>query len=96
MRDILLTESQRAMVGARLLGQFTEAAKGRQQEHGGTAPGKAKTLRANLPEVKEDRRARDDAAAQVNVLPRSRNVSANRGKPNERDTRGNKEFLVQP
>jgi N6-adenosine-specific RNA methylase IME4/ParB-like chromosome segregation protein Spo0J len=60
-----LNEGQRAMIGARLEPFYAEEAKQR-QAHGTTAPGK--TLVANLPEAS---RARDDAARDVNVSPRS-------------------------
>lgn len=47
-----LTPSQLAMVGARAREIYDREAKDRQKAHGGTAPGKSKTLPANLPEVK--------------------------------------------
>lgn len=47
-----LSTSQRAMVAGKLIGYYAAAAKERQREHGGTAPGKA-SLSANLHEVIE-------------------------------------------
>lgn len=64
-----LTEAQRAMVGARMKKMFAPAAKERQREHGKTAPGKAKTVDANLHQV--NGRAHEQAAKSVNVSPRS-------------------------
>lgn len=48
---------------------YAEAAKKRQQEHGWTAPGKPKSLVADLPEV-SDNRARDQAAKAVGASGR--------------------------
>jgi hypothetical protein len=53
------------MVGGRARKWYGQAAKERQKEHGRTAPGKQKTLPANLPEVKGD--ARDQPAKEVRV-----------------------------
>ncbi len=67
-----LDTSQRAMVGARaekLRARFKEEAKERQKEHGGTAPGKAKSLQAGLPEVKVQ--SRDQLAEVVGVSGRT-------------------------
>lgn len=52
------------MVGARIKEMFEEAAKDRQREHGGTAPGR-KTLQANLPEV--NRRARERQGTRTDI-----------------------------
>ena len=62
-----LSESQRAMVGARVLPMFEERAKERQATStGGSDP----QLVANLPQA-APAKARDQAAALVNVSPRS-------------------------
>ena len=55
---------------AKLLEPYEEAAKERQKEHGKTAPGKAKTLVATLPEVNKER-ARDEVAKEVGISGRS-------------------------
>jgi len=60
-----LTPGQRAMVGARARKWYDEEAKRRQQQHASTAPGKRKTLPANLPEVNGD--ARDQIGKVVGV-----------------------------
>ena len=59
--------SQRAMAAARAKPHYAAEAKKRQRDHGNTAPGREKTLRAELPEVKGGRRARDDAAKAFSV-----------------------------
>jgi hypothetical protein len=66
-----LDESQRAMVGARAKPMFEEEARARQAQAGGDR--RTEALRANLPEAVQQHtgRARDKAAAQVNVSPRS-------------------------
>lgn len=46
-----LNDSQRKMSAARALAFFEAEAKERQREHGGTAPGKPRTLEANRPQV---------------------------------------------
>jgi len=61
-----LSESQRAMVGARVKERYVKLAKERQKEHRGTAPGRGKTLPANLPEVTPGD-ARDQAGKAVGV-----------------------------
>jgi hypothetical protein len=81
-----LTDSQRAMVGARSKPLFEEEAKARQVAAGGDKKSEhAKSLRANLPEAgfvddvlggllhvkPANRQSRDDAANTVNVSPRS-------------------------
>jgi ParB-like chromosome segregation protein Spo0J len=66
-----LTVSQRSACAAEALPLFEAEAKARQQEHGGTAPGRTATLPAKLPEVFSD--ARDDAGAAFGVS--GRNVS---------------------
>ncbi|MEK7180485.1 MAG: ParB N-terminal domain-containing protein [Patescibacteria group bacterium] len=68
-----LTESQRALIGARIKEHYEAEAAQRRRDHAGTSPGNParKTLRANLPEVKDRGRARDHAAAVVRVSPRS-------------------------
>lgn len=55
-----LTESQRAMVAARVKDLFAGAAKARQREHGGTAPGRLGTLSPNLGQVSAGERDRPD------------------------------------
>jgi len=69
-----LDTSQRGMVAHKLVGYHAAAAKERQREHGGTAPGKA-SLPANLREVieapKHERTATAEAARQLNVSPRT-------------------------
>ena len=62
-----LDESQRAMIGARVEPMLAEEAKKRQSAAGGAHPG---PLPANLPEASKGE-ARAQAAAQVNVSPRS-------------------------
>jgi hypothetical protein len=47
---------------------YAVPAKERQKQHGGTAPGRSRTLPANLPEV-SDGEARSRAAADMNVSP---------------------------
>lgn len=64
-----LTESQRAMAAARARGFYEELAKERQQSHGGTAPGKSKTVPENLPEVSGD--SRDQAGKDFGVSGKS-------------------------
>jgi hypothetical protein len=49
-----LNDSQRKMAAARALPFFEAEAKRRQREHGGTAPGRPKTLVADLPEVLDE------------------------------------------
>ncbi len=63
-----LDESQRAMLAARLKDVFAHAAKDRQKQHGGTAPGRPKdeTLVSDLTQVNAGR-AREQAAAAMNV-----------------------------
>jgi ParB-like chromosome segregation protein Spo0J len=63
-----LDVSQRAMVAGRLRSMFDDEAKGRQQKHGNTAPGKPKTLVESLPPVKK---ARDAAGDALNVSGKS-------------------------
>ena len=43
----------------------TQRAKQRQKEHGGTAPGKTKTLKENFPEVLDKGQTRDKLAERV-------------------------------
>lgn len=59
-----LTPSQRAAVGVDMLPMLEEEAKRRQREHGGTAPGKSKSLPEFFPEVIEPE-SREQAAALV-------------------------------
>lgn len=67
-----LDESQRGMAGARALPLFEAEAKERQKEHGGTAPGKKKTLSAARPQVKKGTgKAASHAAKAVNASGRS-------------------------
>jgi ParB family chromosome partitioning protein len=62
--------SQRAMVGARMLPMFAEEAKARQRQ-AGEQHGRGQVV-ANLPEaMPEGSRAREDAAAAVQVSPRT-------------------------
>jgi hypothetical protein len=66
-----LNESQRAAVAVKLKKLYAGEAKQRQVEHGHTAPGRGKTLSANLREVNEQpRKASQDAAKKLNVSPR--------------------------
>ena len=65
-----LTEAQRSMVAGEIKKVYSKQAKERQKEHGGTAPGKKKTLPENLPEVNKGD-ARDKAAEALNVSGRS-------------------------
>lgn len=60
-----LDQSQKSLVGAASREWYDRQAKERQKDHGKTAPGKGKTLPANLPEVNGD--ARDQAAKAVGV-----------------------------
>ncbi|MCE9555921.1 MAG: ParB N-terminal domain-containing protein [Planctomycetes bacterium] len=69
-----LTDSQRAMIGAKALEIFKQQAKARQKQHGQTAPGKKKTLPANVPGVSGD--ARDAAGAAVKVSGKSIDAAA--------------------
>jgi hypothetical protein len=63
--------SVRAAVAVELEPYFAEDAKRRQKQHGGTAPGKPKTLPENVPEVKKgDGDARKAAAVSVGVNDR--------------------------
>lgn len=62
-----LSISQRAMVAARVREVYEKAAKERQRTHGGTAPGRPKTLVADLPQVNTSRKARDEAGKSLNV-----------------------------
>jgi len=79
-----LSESQRALAGARVMDLFKQEASDRQQagrsSGAKTTNSKGERLRANLPASADggeasgresERRARDDAAAAVNVSPRS-------------------------
>lgn len=65
-----LSPTQLAMVGARAREYYDAQAKERQKAHGNTAPGKAKSLPVNLPEVKNGD-ARDHAAKAVGVSGKS-------------------------
>ena len=60
-----LSVSQRAMVGNRARAMYEEQAKERQKEHGGTAPGKSKTLVKKSTQVSG--KSRDQAGAAVGV-----------------------------
>ena len=62
-----LTASQRACVATDMLPWLEKESKERQREHGGTAPGKARTLPEKLPEVKGE--SREKAAKAVSVNP---------------------------
>lgn len=64
-----MNASQRALVAVALEALAATDAKGRQRDHGGTAPGKRKSLVAQMPQV-IPRKARDDAAAVHGVSPR--------------------------
>ena len=55
------------MVGARVKDHYVKLAKERQQVHGGTAPGREKTLVENLPQVFDAGKARDQAGKAVGV-----------------------------
>lgn len=79
-----LTTSQRGMVGAKLLPHLEQEAQERQRQAGRTSGrGRPKKVRADLPEANQgpiaepadpplgEHRARDDAAAIVNVSPRT-------------------------
>ena len=61
-----LSESQRAMVGARLKGQYEDAAKKRKR-----GKGRGKLEVANLPPQNGDGKARDEAGKAVKVSGRS-------------------------
>ncbi len=66
-----LDDSQRAMIGAKLEPLFAEQAKRRQAENARRNQPQADSLKvANLPPI-ETSKARDEAAAAVNVSPRS-------------------------
>lgn len=66
-----LTDAQRVKLALRLRPHLEEKAKERQQEHGGTAPGKS--LKANLPEVIKSPapQVRDQIAALAGVSART-------------------------
>ena len=64
-----MSESQRAMVGATLKPMYEVEARARMLAAQNNAAGEA--ARANLPEQADAGRARDQAAAAVNVSPRS-------------------------
>ncbi len=64
-----LTPSQRALAAARVREIYDQRAKERQQAHGNTAPGKKKSLQADLPEVIGQ--ARDEVARVFQVSGRS-------------------------
>jgi hypothetical protein len=67
-----LTESQRAMVGARIKPLFEEEKRKRQKEMAGTRPNQNQDLEANLPQGRERApQSRDEAAKVVNVGPRT-------------------------
>lgn len=66
LKRLHLTASQKAAIATNLLQKFQEEAKERQKEHAGTAPGKSKTLRETLPEVKKGQ-ARDKAGETLGV-----------------------------
>ncbi len=67
-----LTPSQQSMVAARAEDVYVEAAKERQKDHAGTAPGKPKSLAANLQQVIPDSgTALEQAAKAVGVSARS-------------------------
>lgn len=66
-----LTESQRAMIGAKLLEYHRGAAKERLQATWAKPGQQVPQAPANLPEPKERGEAREAAAASVNVSPRS-------------------------
>jgi hypothetical protein len=57
-----LGSSQRAAVAAEMLPLLEAEAKQRQRQHGGTAPGRAKTLGQKVAQVKDDCRAAQQAA----------------------------------
>jgi phage N-6-adenine-methyltransferase len=66
-----LSTSQRAMVAAKLLGYYAAEAKERHRE-GSRAGGMGGKVLANLPEPSDEpRNARDDAARDLNVSPRT-------------------------
>jgi phage N-6-adenine-methyltransferase len=66
-----LSTSQRAMVAAKLLGYYASEAKERHRE-GSRAGGMGGKVLANLPEPSDEpRNARDDAARDLNVSPRT-------------------------
>ena len=66
-----MNKSQLGAIGAELEPFFAKDAKKRQKEHGGTAPGKAKSLGAILPQViavpKREPKATEEAAKSVGV-----------------------------
>ncbi len=64
-----LNESQRSMVAAVLLEPFEKEAKEEQKKHAETAPGRPKTLKENLPELKPQ--ATDKAGKALGVSGRS-------------------------
>lgn len=64
-----MTTAQKAAFANSMREHFAREAKERQKEHGGTAPGKGKTLRENSPEVNE--RASDAAGATLGVSGKS-------------------------
>lgn len=68
-----LSAGQKAALAYKLKPMYAEAAKKRQREHGGTAPGKPKeTLVANSPQVSEhERKSREQAAKAVGSSGRS-------------------------
>ena len=53
------------MVAARLKEHYAAAAKEHQQQHGHTAPGKAKSLQVNLPEVNSQARDKEHYRARA-------------------------------
>lgn len=67
-----LTPGQRAMCAARAREVYDRQAKERQKGHGGTAPGKKKTLVENLPQVKEESgKSRDQVGKAFGVSGKS-------------------------
>jgi len=65
-----LSQSQKACVANNVEKYLAKEAKQRQRKHGGTAPGRKKTVPARLPEVISNGEAREQAAAIVGVSPR--------------------------